>query len=538
MADKTDLLTFWDDNFVLINDGFKSTEPYSKKKLTEDDLTSAALQAIPSLSLEGARNVLPMWKKLKAKQQLTELERRNKLLRQPTQGRITQLLFRNYKISNGCVYKQNTRAAGLVFKRICVCGQGEDTAVVVDVICSRIWPKLYRLIHKKPYEYLSEWEINQYRRIGADGQEIWDTIFPKDFISKTWSAYCSMTESHMPPIQLVTNQPTVPSYFFFDPAKVVYTHEPVAWHAFDGQMGELACYWRAWLYSIFVPENTARQAMWIHDNGFAGKSTVCRVLFNILGPDVAGTVSKNAIDEKFIGAALQGKHLLLLPDTKDPTILKHGVMHSLLGGDVAAVEYKGEDQTSEVLYAKVLIGANGPPDITSYMASEISRVLCIELRLLPGATHIMKESDGSISYEGNNQFESDLKIQFWSYLAECRTEYEKHCKNNGNIRVTVGHKAMMFGGIYSDVEIYIGDFCSRIVEITHKLEDTITDVDLTNASKKFASEFDLNTWFSRDLKGYLRVNGLTCNRARTNGKPLRAWSGIKFRTPQEQGKKF
>jgi len=200
---------------------------------------------------------------------------------------------------------------------------------------------------------------------------------------------------------------------------------------------------RAWMWSIFDAKNKGRQAMWLQDQGYTGKSSMISALTKFVGHQTVAAISKDSLGNQFGYSTIYGRRLAVFGDSKNPKLLHDSKIHSILGGDVVSVERKNVQAFSAQVHAKILIGSNHTPEIDLGARSEITRILYIPLHEPSLKTmkkfckvdergKIMRQEDGTPVFIGGH-LEDELFAEIGHFLFSCQKDYDELCPNRKDI---------------------------------------------------------------------------------------------------------
>lgn len=247
--------------------------------------------------------------------------------------------------------------------------------------------------------------------------------------------------------KIFTNDPTVPCFHFYDleAAKTVSGDYP-AWKEFlDRFTEEEADVFRAFIWSVFDSENRGRQCLYMLDRGYSGKSAVINAISNAIGAELHVALSKNSLSNQFAFSKVWDKRFVTIGDNKNQNLIRSQAMHSLLGGDIVDVEYKGRDTFSSRLQCKVFVSSNVPLSIDVKARNEYTRVLPIHpddsdealirrgIAALDADGNPMRMSNGNIIVIGDPTWEDRLKEEFPAFLASCYPVYQRICPKRMDI---------------------------------------------------------------------------------------------------------
>jgi putative DNA primase/helicase len=188
----------------------------------------------------------------------------------------------------------------------------------------------------------------------------------------------------------------------------------------------------AFVWSIFEYRNKSRQFLYMFDPaGQGGKSTVIRVLGDLLGPAHVGLTNMMANSEgagRWLMSMLEGKRLATWADCKNSQFGMTESLRNLSSGDYVTVDVKGKPPYTTKMYVKLIIGSNDEPQITS-AGADISRLIRINVR----------ENDVN---KNDPAWEDQLRAELPFFLYDCRGAYEELCPEHGDINVSSVTRAL------------------------------------------------------------------------------------------------
>jgi hypothetical protein len=263
-------------------------------------------------------------------------------------------------------------------------------------------------------------------------------------------------------IPLISWDPNIAAYKSLD-ATILKDGPHPTWDQFLSRL-EYPETFKAYVWSIFDPNNFGRQALWIHGEGNDGKSTVLNTLADFMGHDHVLALSKGSYEgEYFFGAAL-GKRLAIYNDCKNPHVIRSERIKSLLGGDVVSANSKYIPIKSAKVYSKLLFGANMVPSINYNDRSERTRLLLTAVTPYPKAT------------QGDANFGPNLKAELPHFLFSCRQTYEVECPTGMNLRVPPKMDDTIKQLCNASDSDIITDFINKHVEMGSKFKVSKTDM--------------------------------------------------------------
>jgi hypothetical protein len=249
------------------------------------------------------------------------------------------------------------------------------------------------------------------------------------------------------------------TYAYIDDSKIIPGETP-NWDNFESQFTDkkMIPVWRAFCWSVFDPENTGRQILYMYDPpGSSGKSPVGGVFYDTL-PRVCALWSASVASNHF-NWNLYGKRFLIYPDCKNTAIVKSEFIHALTGNDPLTWEQKFEPVIQARNFMRIIIMSNDAPQIDEYKKHETSRIITIQLdnRLCANKSHFGK-SDGQIM--GNNSWIKSLKKEFWHFLCKCRESYSELCPTRKEIIIPQQAEIYTNSGSNDQMEEFFSTTCS------------------------------------------------------------------------------
>lgn len=201
----------------------------------------------------------------------------------------------------------------------------------------------------------------------------------------------------------------------------------------------------AYIWSIFDSRNKGRQALYIYDNGFTGKSVLVNTIASVLGVDLHFSLQHKSMSNNFGVAKIWDKRFVSIDDNKNKNILRTEFFHTSTGGGIADVEMKGKNSFSAKFDVKYIICGNILPEIDTTATHETSRVILLKPKM---TDEILKEisvvdSNGNIEYnnngkpklKGDTQFPVNLFNEFPAFLSKCEDCYKTLCPTHMQIIV-------------------------------------------------------------------------------------------------------
>lgn len=181
----------------------------------------------------------------------------------------------------------------------------------------------------------------------------------------------------------------------------------------------------AFIWSVFETRNESRQFLYLHDpRGQGGKSTVLKVLGDIFGNAFCSLNNSmvSGAGNRWLMSTIYGKRLVAWADCKNPKFCMSEIVRNITSGDNVVVEFKGLPPFSVRMYAKLIIGSNHEPEISSGGA-DTSRLIRLDV-------------SENTNNKSDPQWEKRLVSELPGFLFECRRAYERLCPNHGQIELT------------------------------------------------------------------------------------------------------
>ncbi len=358
----------------------------------------------------------------------------------------------------------------------------------------------------------------------------------QDFIKEVIKNHLNDMALRMPKEpEIISSNPETAAFYHFDKTKIVkgdwshwrdwmYVIPPICHDVF-----------KAYIYSIFVPRNKGRQALWLHGEGYDGKTQVTIALSRYMKGCGVGSMNSKVAASQFAFGAAYGKRLLIFGDCQNRRFLSTSVCHSILGGDAAPVEKKNKDVFTSRIFCKMFIGSNVHPELDANATHETSRVIYIPLQLPSDeiqAKFLHTDEDGRIIYDSHNnpipigykgekgkELNDYLFEEMDAFLFECRDAYMRLCPNNKEIIVEEDVKDFLYNVCSSEpseqYEKYIQanyDFsqeiesCELVSDIKDRAVEHFNDPQIMRRFKNFKLS-DFNDAFVKNAKRELRKVG-------------------------------
>ena len=242
-----------------------------------------------------------------------------------------------------------------------------------------------------------------------------------------------------------SNQKNEPCMKYLDTLNLVDSGMPCpTWdfylERFTKDEGEV---YKAFIWSIMESTNTSRQALYVVDNGFTGKSVVSNAITKVLGINLVQGLQKNSLKNQFAIAKVWDKRLIIFDDNNNPRIMQDSTMKMITGRGVGDVELKKQNSFSAQLTCRVIINSNVIPTIDTSKIAERTRLIILKPKLndkvlkqiceLNGDGSVKLDVAGNPKFIGDSSFEEKLQAEFWGFMAKCQSSYSVLCPKNSQI---------------------------------------------------------------------------------------------------------
>jgi hypothetical protein len=216
-------------------------------------------------------------------------------------------------------------------------------------------------------------------------------------------------------------EPSIPAYKQLNPSILQPTATPT-WDQFTSRL-DFPDHFKAFVWSIFEPRNKGRQALYLYGAGFDGKSSAFNAVANVLGDRHTMSIDNEKLkNTQFFYGNVHGKRLVLYPDCKVTSVIRHEVIKSLLGNDKVQVNRKNRDAFNSNVYVKLMIGSNRYPRIDSGDKSERTRLMFLKIKPISDT-------------RGDHNFEPNLRAEIGPFLYQCRAAYELLCPTHSEFEL-------------------------------------------------------------------------------------------------------
>lgn len=303
--------------------------------------------------------------------------------------------------------------------------------------------------------------IQQYNILHPD-----ETTEPEKLVShivrdiRTNPAYRLLKE----PITL-SNDPNQPCFKFFDIAHIESKGDQYfnkhgerpptpAWDSFFNRIRKpcMVPVVKAYLAGLFVSENTTKQALYIFGNGNDGKSQITDCLAVKMGENVTFMLPQNMKANQFTMMDAYGKRMFLGEELQSPNVIKHGMLHAILGGSRVRLEPKNEPAFKGKVYACGVITSNYAAQIDD-VENQRSRLLYIEM---------FPTSAEEINAHGK-EWARNLKKEFSAMIYEGYKYYKEYNPSGSSFKMPSDYREII-EDLFDEKARHINDFIEDCFE--------------------------------------------------------------------------
>ena len=267
------------------------------------------------------------------------------------------------------------------------------------------------------------------------------------------------------PITL-SNNPLEPCFKFFDIEKIQITGDNYfqrngyrpptpAWDCFfarvrDQNMVPLV---KAYLAGLFIAENTTKQALYIFGNGNDGKSQITECLAKKMGEEATFMLPQNMRTNNFTMMDAFGKRMFLGEELQSPNVIKHGMLHAILGGSRVRLEPKNESAFFARVYCCGVITSNYAPQIDD-VKNQISRLLYIEMN--PTSDEEINRSGKAWSLALQTEFDAMIYegYQYYKKFNPTGSSFKMPTDYRDTLEELFDEKSKLMGKFIEEVFVY------------------------------------------------------------------------------------
>lgn len=275
---------------------------------------------------------------------------------------------------------------------------------------------------------------------------------------------------------------------------------------------------KAYVWSLFEPENFGRQALWLYGQGNDGKSTIINTIIDYYGRPYTLSLGHKTVDESFFFGQAYGKRLAVYMDCKNLQILQKERIKSLLGRDNVAINDKHDKIFTGQVYAKLFIGSNSYPQISFADRSERTRLLLVKVAPFHDE-------------QGDPDFQDRLCEEMPAFLYSCREAYTMECPRGMSLRVPkTMAEDILLNCISNDSEV-IEEFVNERLEFGE--EHSATNQKLKQEMNAFFGKSYTSPRSSifafEELKKLLEQKGCKSCRPGTGSSRPRGFKGVRIK---------
>lgn len=240
---------------------------------------------------------------------------------------------------------------------------------------------------------------------------------------------------------------------------------------------QIECF-KAFIWSAYKADNTSRQVVYIFDpEGYSGKSVLFDSIFEPLHKiDAVKTVGKTFTGDFGMENCYDAR-VLIIPDNKNPQILRSQLMHQLTGKDEITINAKFVRQFQFKPRLSIWAHSNILPIIDVAAAHERTRIALFQFKVSDKVKKqiFQTDKDGNVILDtlgfpitkGDNSFVKKLRADVPYFLAECKTAYEKLCSTNADIDTSSISENLVQLIDGDETMIEINNFCSKYIQVDH-----------------------------------------------------------------------
>lgn len=289
----------------------------------------------------------------------------------------------------------------------------------------------------------------------------------------------------------------------FNPSPQLVVEEAPTWHGLLSRMTNAEAFTH-WIGSLFSPDATHHQYLWMFGQGEEGKGSIGRFLHQVFGRAASYRQPPHP-GERFWNSGLVGKKLIIFADCNNKRFPASGLFKQMTGGDGIEVEYKGKNAFTYLPQCRYIFLSNFKPELSSTTADMRRIILCeFTRREVPTA-----------------DFERKLFAEGGTFLSHCITAYQQHYPEHGSIKADTE-------GIEDHVSVCEEDY-EAILEKHFDVTGVKTDqISPTNLQNRLA--FDLQVGERKKFIDWLlKKEAVTRTKVKVDGKVVRRYVGLKQR---------
>lgn len=260
--------------------------------------------------------------------------------------------------------------------------------------------------------------------------------------------------------------------------------------------------------------------------GRNGKSTVLRILSELLGEGNCSNVLLQQLSDKFSLSALVGKMANIAPDISAKEVLDTSIMKALTGHDRVPIEQKFMDVFFAVLYAKLIFSANKLPRINDDSLGLYDRILLLNF------PYTYKEHPKTGERKADVHLGEKLRAELPGILNWSLEGLQRLMKRQGFTQNAASRNAKATYEVYAAPEETMKSFAAKMIYkgngcrvFTNDIWDAFQDYLKALGIKGSCNirRKDLTNFLSRELC-ITRLDSL-----KINGVVKQGWTGIELR---------
>lgn len=287
---------------------------------------------------------------------------------------------------------------------------------------------------------------------------------------------------------------------------------------------------KAFIWSAYNAENVSRQVIYVYDpDGNSGKSVFFKVIFKPLRDIDAVDSAGKSFNGDFGMESCYNSRVLIIPDNKNPQILRSQLIHQLTGGDEILINSKNVRQFTFTPHLSIWTHSNILPIIDVAAAHERTRVALFhfilndkakkEIYLTDENDNVIIDQNGYYAQKGDSSFYDKLLADVPFFLAECKKAYEKLCVSNGDINtLSISDNVNLLMDADESI-IELNNFCTTCVKVQlgASYKDCLTATELKDIYRAEKDKKTFNVINFDDIKNHLTKIGCVWNK-KTHGK--------------------
>lgn len=258
---------------------------------------------------------------------------------------------------------------------------------------------------------------------------------------------------------------------------------------------------KSFIGSLFFDNSDRSQYLWLYGKGGNGKSTMARILGDVLGKFVRFEQPPRDVD-KYWTYGLLNTRLCVLDDCNKYGFVTTGLFKSITGGVDIPVEQKFMPSVNAKLNVKFLFTSNEMPAVSSDISDQRRIILSTAL------------NDTQFAFDA--EFMNMLKKEVPHFIHKCIASYSATCLDGRPIPCD-NIEAMELGDVFNEeFEAFINQYFEVDPNGYCKISEFVVTV------LRFGHGIN-----KRRLNRFLENQGMKRQSIRINGEVCKVWSGIK-----------